>query len=45
MYAEERLRYTPENMQIQGNIFNKKWFQTEPFKSGFYKPYRVYNIQ
>lgn len=41
-YAEERLKYTPKNMDEQGRIFINKWFHTEPFKSGNYQQFRVY---
>lgn len=41
-YAESRLKYTPENMNEQGNIFGRKWNDTEPFRSGGFKPFREY---
>jgi GT2 family glycosyltransferase len=42
-YAEDRLKYTPQNMTEQGKLLNDKWFNTEPFKSGSYKQFRIYN--
>lgn len=42
-YAESRLKYTPANMQQQGELLHKKWSSTEPFKSGLYKQFRLYN--
>jgi glycosyltransferase involved in cell wall biosynthesis len=41
-YAEARLKYTPNNMQQQGNILNNKWNFTEPFCRGEYKPFKEY---
>lgn len=38
-YAEDRLKYTPKNMHEQGELFMKKWFQEEPFKSGGFKQF------
>ena len=40
--ADERFKYTPYNMNSQGNILFKKW-NSEPFISGGYKPYKIYN--
>lgn len=41
-YAEERLKYTPKNMNEQGELFGNKW-NSEPFKSGGYKQFKPYN--
>ena len=41
-YAEERLRYTPKNMNEQGNLIASKW-NNEPFVSGGYKQFKPYN--
>jgi GT2 family glycosyltransferase len=38
-YAEERLKYTPKNMNEQGDILANKWFKEEPFKSGGFKKF------
>lgn len=40
-YAEQRLKYLPENMNSQGNLLFNKW-NKEPFKSGGYKPFKQY---
>jgi GT2 family glycosyltransferase len=40
-YAEERLKYTPKNMNDQGNLLANKW-NNEPFKSGGYKQFKKY---
>jgi GT2 family glycosyltransferase len=39
--AEERLRYTPKNMNEQGELLFAKW-SSEPFKSGGYKKFKEY---
>lgn len=41
--AAEHLRYTPKNMQEQGELIMNKWYNTEPFKSGGYKPFKEYD--
>lgn len=41
-YAEQRLKYLPENMNSQGNLLFNKW-NKEPFKSGGYSVFREYN--
>lgn len=41
-YAAERLRYTPTNMNEQGDLWYNKWHNEEPFKSGGYKKYKNY---
>lgn len=43
-YAENRLKYTHQNMHEQGMLLQNKWQHTEPFKSGLYKPFKLYNI-
>jgi GT2 family glycosyltransferase len=40
-YAESRLKYTPQNMNEQGDILATKW-NSEPFKSGGYQQYKPY---
>jgi GT2 family glycosyltransferase len=40
-YAEERLQYTPKNMNDQGILLANKW-ASEPFKSGGYKQFKNY---
>ncbi len=40
-YAEERLKYTPENMSRQGKLLALKW-NTEPYKTGGYKQPKHY---
>lgn len=40
-YAEERLKYTPQNMNEQGDLLARKW-NSEPFKSGGYKKFKPY---
>jgi len=40
-YAEERLKYTPKNMNDQGNLLANKW-NKEPFISGGYKQFMPY---
>lgn len=42
-HAEQRLKYTPENMNAQGDILGKKW-SSEPYVSGGYKPYKQYKL-
>ena len=41
--APERCKYTPKNMNDQGDILHGKW-KNEPFISGGYKKYKEYNI-
>jgi GT2 family glycosyltransferase len=41
-HAEKRLKYLPENMNSQGDLLFNKW-NTEPFKSGGYSPFKPYN--
>jgi len=40
--APEHCKYTPKNMNEQGDILSNKW-NNEPFKSGGYKKYKEYN--
>lgn len=40
-YAEERLKYTPKNMNEQGDLLMNKWSK-EPFKSGGYQQFKPY---
>lgn len=40
-YADQRLKYTPKNMDEQGNLLVNKW-NKEPFKSGGYKKFKEY---
>lgn len=40
-HAEDRLKYTPKNMNEQGELLMKKW-SSEPFKSGGYKQFKPY---
>lgn len=40
-YAEDRLKYTPKNMNEQGDLLANKW-NREPFKSGGYIKYKEY---
>lgn len=40
-YAEDRLKYTPQNMNEQGNLLAVKW-NNEPYSSGGYKYFRQY---
>lgn len=42
--AEGRYRYTPENMNSQGDIFANKWYNEEPYKSGGYKKFKEYTL-
>jgi GT2 family glycosyltransferase len=42
VYAEDRLKYTPANMDEQGKLFLNKWYDTEPFKSGSFKQFKEY---
>lgn len=41
--ADDRFKYTPENMLRQKQLFLNKWYNSEPFMSGGYRPYKVYN--
>lgn len=41
-YASERCKYLPQNMHDQGEILMNKW-NSEPFVSGGYKPFKKYN--
>lgn len=41
-YAEQRLKYTSENMNHQCSLFMTKW-NSEPFCSGGYKQFKKYN--
>jgi GT2 family glycosyltransferase len=43
-YAEERLRYTPKNMNEQGELLAEKWWKSEPFKSGGFKKFKEYTL-
>ena len=40
--APEHCKYTPKNMNEQGDILSRKW-NNEPFRSGGYKKFREYN--
>lgn len=40
-YAEDRLKYTPQNMNEQGDLLANKW-NSEPYKSGGYKQFKEY---
>ena len=40
-YAEDRLKYTPKNMNDQGVLLATKW-NSEPYKSGGYRQYKQY---
>jgi GT2 family glycosyltransferase len=40
-YAEDRLKYTPKNMNEQGVLLATKW-NSEPYKSGGYRQYKQY---
>ena len=40
-YAEQRLKYTPQNMNHQGSLLMEKWSR-EPFSSGGYKQFKNY---
>ena len=40
-YAEDRLKYTPKNMNEQGDLLAAKW-SSEPYKSGGYKHFKQY---
>lgn len=40
-YAEDRLKYTPKNMNEQGDLLASKW-NNEPYKSGGYKQFKQY---
>lgn len=40
-YAEERLKYTPKNMNDQGDLLASKW-NKEPFASGGYKKFKKF---
>lgn len=40
-YAEDRLKYTPKNMNEQGQLLADKW-NNEPYKSGGYKQFKPY---
>jgi GT2 family glycosyltransferase len=39
--ADDRLKYTPKNMNNQGDLLMQKW-NKEPFKSGGYKQFKPY---
>ena len=39
--ADDRLKYTPKNMNDQGDLLMQKW-NKEPFKSGGYKQFKSY---
>jgi hypothetical protein len=41
-HATDRLKYTPKNMNDQGDLLANKW-NKEPFKSGGYQQFRPYN--
>jgi GT2 family glycosyltransferase len=38
--ADNSFKYTPENMNSQGNIFHNKWFVEKPFSEGGYRKYK-----
>lgn len=40
-YAEDRLKYTPNNMNGQGDLLAEKW-NSEPFCSGGYQQFKQY---
>ena len=40
-HAEDRLKYTPQNMNEQGKLLAAKW-NTEPYSSGGYQQYKYY---
>lgn len=40
-HAEDRLKYTPKNMNEQGDLLASKW-NNEPYKSGGYKHFKQY---
>jgi hypothetical protein len=40
-YAEDRLKYTSQNMNEQGDLLANKW-NSEPYKSGGYKQFKKY---
>lgn len=40
-YAAEKLKYLPQNMHDQGQLLMNKW-NKEPFVSGGYKPFKIY---
>jgi GT2 family glycosyltransferase len=42
--ANQHLKYTPDNMNIQGHIFANKWKNSEPFKSGGFRKFKEYKI-
>lgn len=43
-FAEDRLKYTPKNMHVQEKLFKEKWLTQEPFKSGGFSKYKIYNF-
>ena len=40
-HAEDRLKYTPQNMNEQGSLLASKW-NNEPYISGGYQQYKTY---
>jgi hypothetical protein len=40
--AQQDCKYTPQNMHTQGETLKTKWYKTEPYMSGGYKPSKEY---